>query len=569
MNLRQTLMRLAEQSGAKDIPVCEQALGTAASDQRSMISALLDTGQVDEKVFAQKLGETLGLPVWSGEIPPIPAPLREKFPARIALRHRLLPVTPGEGEPLPVLGFDPFDHLGRQALAGFWDGKVRWMLAPRRAVLDGLRAGYGVGAETFDEILEGRGDLPPPSDLEQETTILDADDSEASVIKFVNQIIREALQERATDIHIEPLEDDLQVRYRIDGVLRNIPVPPRIKLFQASLISRIKIMAHLDIAERRLPQDGRINLEFEGRPIDVRVATIPSVTGESISLRLLGQQRFDFAQLGLSPVNEQKVRSLLSLPNGIVLITGPTGSGKSTTLYTFLASLNSKDRRIVTIEDPVENKIPGVVQIAVKPEINLTFAAGLRSILRGDPNVVMVGEMRDVETTEIAIRAALTGHLVFSTLHTNDAIGGITRLVDMGIEPFLVGSSVRAFLAQRLVRVLCPWCCEKGNYSGDYIREVGIPPEQAATAHRAVGCDRCRQTGYQGRRAIYEICLVTTQLQEMITRRESNASLKELARSQGMRSLREDGWEKVAEGTTTIEEVVRVTATEAAKNSAT
>ena len=566
MNLRQTLVELAEQSGAKDLPVCEQAVTAAGSDQRSMVSALLDTGQVDEKVFAQKLGEKLGLPVWSGEIPPIPAPLREKFPARIALRHRLLPVTPEEGQPLPVLGFDPFDHLGRQALAAFWEGQTRWMLAPRRGVLDGLRAGYGVGAETFDEILEGRGDLPPPSDLEQETTILDADDSEASVIKFVNQIIREALQERATDIHIEPLEDDLQVRYRIDGVLRNIPVPPRIKLFQASLISRIKIMAHLDIAERRLPQDGRINLEFEGRPIDVRVATIPSVTGESISLRLLGQQRFDFAQLGLSPVNEQKVRSLLALPNGIVLITGPTGSGKSTTLYTFLASLNSKDRRIVTIEDPVENKIPGVVQIAVKPEINLTFAAGLRSILRGDPNVVMVGEMRDVETTEIAIRAALTGHLVFSTLHTNDAIGGITRLVDMGIEPFLVGSSVRAFLAQRLVRVLCPWCCEKGNYSENYIREVGIPAEKAATAHRAVGCDRCRQTGYQGRRAIYEICLVTPQLQEMITRRESNAALKEMARSQGMQSLRDDGWDKVAEGTTTIEEVVRVTATEASRN---
>ena len=568
MNLRQTLVELAEQSGAKDLPACEQAVVAAASDQRSMISALLDTGQVDEKIFAQKLGETLGLPVWTGDIPPIPAPLREKFPARIALRHRLLPVTPEEGEPLPVLSFDPFDHLGRQALSGFWEGQTRWILAPRRAVLDGLRAGYGVGAETFDEILEGRGDLPPPSDLEQETTILDADDSEASVIKFVNQIIREALQERATDIHIEPLEDDLQVRYRIDGVLRNIPVPPRIKLFQASLISRIKIMAHLDIAERRLPQDGRINLEFEGRPIDVRVATIPSVTGESISLRLLGQQRFDFAQLGLSPVNEQKVRSLLALPNGIVLITGPTGSGKSTTLYTFLASLNSKDRRIVTIEDPVENKIPGVVQIAVKPEINLTFAAGLRSILRGDPNVVMVGEMRDVETTEIAIRAALTGHLVFSTLHTNDAIGGITRLVDMGIEPFLVGSSVRAFLAQRLVRVLCPWCCEPGTYSEDYLREIGIPPEKAATAHRAVGCDRCRQTGYQGRRAIYEICLVTPQLQEMITRRESNAALKEMARSQGMRNLREDGWDKVAEGTTTIEEVVRVTATEASRNGA-
>ncbi len=566
MSLAQSLLQLAQQSGAKDLPVCEKAVVDASVEQRSMVNALLETGQVDEKVFAHKLGESLGLPVWEGEIPPIPAPLREKFPARIALRHRLLPVTVADGEALPVLCFDPFDHLARQALAGFWGGDTQWILAPRRAVLDGLRGGYGVGAETFDEILEAGGEFASANDLEQETTILDENDSEASVIKFVNQIIREALQERATDIHIEPLEDDLQVRYRIDGVLRNIPVPPRIKLFQASLISRIKIMAHLDIAERRLPQDGRINLEFEGRPIDVRIATIPSVTGESISLRLLGQQRFDFAQMGLSPIHEASVRNLLALPNGIVLITGPTGSGKSTTLYTFLASLNTKDRRIVTIEDPVENKIPGVVQIAVKPEINLTFAAGLRSILRGDPNVVMVGEMRDVETTEIAIRAALTGHLVFSTLHTNDAIGGITRLVDMGIEPFLVGSSVRAFIAQRLVRVLCPWCCEPATYSEQYLNDIGIPLEKAATAHRAVGCDRCRQTGYQGRRAIFEICLVTPLLQEMITAKATNAALKEAAKSQGMRNLRDDGWDKVAEGTTTIEEVLRVTVVDASKN---
>ena len=564
MNLGERLVQLAEEAGAKDLVSCSQAVREASQSQKPVVTALLETGQVDEKIFARKLGAELGMPVWDQELPPIPAPLKEKFPARIALRHRLFPVTPEEQGPLPVLCFEPFDYLARQVLAGFWPGPTRLMLASRRAVLEGLRASYGVGAETFDEILESGGDLAPANDLEQETTILDGDDSEAAVIKFVNTIIREALQERATDIHIEPLENDLQVRYRIDGVLRAIPVPPRIKMFQASLISRLKIMAHLDIAERRLPQDGRINLEFEGRPIDVRVATIPSVTGESVSLRLLGQQRFDFAQLGLNPVNEQKVRSLLALSNGIVLITGPTGSGKSTTLYTFLASLNSKDRRIVTIEDPVENKIPGVVQIAVKPEIDLTFAAGLRSILRGDPNVVMVGEMRDRETTEIAIRAALTGHLVFSTLHTNDAIGGITRLVDMEIEPFLVGSSVRAFLAQRLVRVLCPWCCEPARYPEEYLREIGIPAEQAASAHRAVGCDRCRQTGYQGRRAIFEICMVTPQLQEMITRKESHAALRDMAHSQGMRTLREDGWEKVAEGTTTIEEVVRVTSVQAA-----
>jgi general secretion pathway protein E len=318
-------------------------------------------------------------------------------------------------------------------------------------------------------------------------------------------------------------------------------------------------MAHLDIAERRLPQDGRINLEFEGRPIDVRVAVIPSVSGESVSLRLLGQQRFDFSMLGLDPDVETRIRGLLAMPNGIVLLTGPTGCGKSTTLYTFLSSLNTRERRIVTIEDPVEQKLEGVIQIAVRPEINLTFAAGLRSILRGDPNVVMVGEMRDFETGEIAIRAALTGHLVFSTLHTNDAIGGITRLMDMGIEPFLVASAVRAFLAQRLVRVLCPSCKAPASHPEAYLRRIGFPIEHAGRILKATGCEQCRFTGYRGRRALLELCVVTPRIQDLITSRQSGTALRAAALSEGMIALRQDGWAKVISGSTSLEEVVRVT----------
>jgi type II secretory ATPase GspE/PulE/Tfp pilus assembly ATPase PilB-like protein len=374
--------------------------------------------------------------------------------------------------------------------------------------------------------------------------------------------MREALLERATDIHFEPLNEGLRIRYRVDGMLHEVPVPAQISKLQDSVVARVKIMSHLDIAERRLPQDGRIALEFEGQPIDVRVATIPTVTGESVSLRLLGQQKFTFERLGIDGENRQRVDKLLGLPNGIILITGPTGSGKSTSLYTFLTALNNESRRIVTIEDPVENKLPGVLQIAVKPEIDLTFARGLRAILRGDPNVVMIGEMRDVETAEIAIRAALTGHLVFSTLHTNDAIGGITRLVDMGIEPFLVATSVRAFIAQRLVRRLCEECKEPAKYPSGYLDGLGftIPPEQQIFS--AKGCDACRQTGYQGRTAIFEICLVTSRIQDMIAKGRSYKDLQTAAVEEGMNFLRENGWQRVLAGTTTLEEVLRVTAAE-------
>src|SRR5690349_11567566 len=390
---------------------------------------------------------------------------------------------------------------------------------------------YGVGAETFDEILKTRGSMDVLQDTE--TAIeLNADDPEASVVKFVNQIIREAIVERATDIHVEPLENDLRIRYRIDGILHEVAVPPQLRVLQSAIISRLKVMSQMDIAERRLPQDGRMNLQANNQEIDVRVSTIPTVNGESISLRLLsrGGQQFGFERLDLSKQQEKAIRHLLAQPNGIILLTGPTGCGKSTSLYCFLSSINSVQRRIITIEEPVEYKLAGVLQMDVKPEINFTFARGLRHILRQDPNVVMVGEIRDVETADIAIRAAMTGHLVFSTLHTNDAVGGITRLIDMDVEPFLLASVVKAFLAQRLVRTICPDCVETVEYPRDYLAEIGFPVKERGTIFsRGRGCDHCRQTGYQGRAAIYEICVITEPLRKLIMRRSDGGELKQCA----------------------------------------
>ena len=563
MALIPELVELAAKHGASDREKSTSSLEEAARGQSSLLRALLDSSEIEETGFYRELTEKFHLPWGGAEVAGATPELRSKLPARIALRYQLLPVA-SEDDCLTLLTYDPFDLLARQAVAEGVPQRVRYEIYTRKGILPALRQVYGVGAETFEELLEGRATDEEIDQLRGDiVNVLDENESEeASVKKFINQIIREALRERATDIHVEPLAEDLQVRYRIDGILQEVPVPAQMRRLQRSVINILKLTAGLDLGEDRRPQDGRISLELGGQPIDVRVASIPTINGESISLRLLGKEVFSLERLGLDGDYATKIRELLAMPNGIILVTGPTGCGKSTTLYTFLSSLNTRERRILTIEDPVEHKLPGVNQSSVQADIGNTFANLLRSFLRGDPNVIMVGEMRDYETAEIAIRAGLTGHLVFSTLHTNDAVGGITRLIDMGVEPFLVASAVRAFLAQRLVRRLCPHCrtpAQTGDYAPDYLRSIGFPSESLGKIMRAAGCEACRQTGYEGRLAIVEICLVTPKLQELITRRKTAADLRPAAEKEGMRPLRKYGFDKVAEGATTIEEVMRVT----------
>ena len=552
------LTQTATEAGCTDSPRLRVALDDAMERRQALVPAVLEAGVVDEERFFESLAGHVHLPFYSEASIEPQEGLHNRFPPRLALRHRIYPLHVSSIE-ATLLTYDPFDLDARQAVGHELRKRVHWQVASRHRILEALHQGYGVGAENFEQLLEGRGDIDD-DDLKQEVNVLDEADEEATVLNFVNQIFREGLKERATDIHVEPLERDLRIRYRVDGKLLEVPVPPNMRVLQASLISRLKIMANLDIAERRLPQDGRINLELDGEPIDVRVATIPSVNGESVALRLLTRKKFDMNALGLDPGTEATIRDLLAKPNGIILVTGPTGSGKSSTLYTFLKELNTKERRIVTIEDPVENKLDGIIQIAVKPEIDLTFAAGLRSILRGDPNVIMVGEMRDHETVEIAIRGALTGHLVFSTLHTNDAVGGISRLLDMGIEPFMISSSVRAFQAQRLVRTLCPFCKQPNHYEDSYLSAIGFPLEWRDKLYRPVGCRSCRGTGFSGRLAIMEICLMSEKLQEKINSRATAMEFKAQALADGMIPMRHYGFRKASEGITTLEEVLTVTA---------
>jgi len=548
---------------ASGVPSREEAAQLAQNlNGGSWTSQVLDSGKVDEQRFLSVIGNFFRVPVVSIDPKTIDRQALSILPSRFVFQHHILPVEVKETS-VVLATYDLFNSVGRQLVSQLLKKPAEWVLVPRAQLLRAMKTLYGVGAETFDEILKTNRSFEILQDAETSTD-LTADDPEASVVKFVNQIIREAIIERATDIHVEPLENDLRIRYRIDGILHEVAVPPQLRLLQSAIISRLKVMAHMDIAERRLPQDGRMNLHANNQEIDVRVSTIPTVNGESISLRLLSrsEQQFGFERLDLSKKQERVIRHLLALPNGIILLTGPTGCGKSTSLYCFLSSINSVQRRIITIEEPVEYRLPGVSQIDVKPEIDLTFAKGLRHILRQDPNVVMVGEIRDIETADIAIRAAMTGHLVFSTLHTNDAVGGITRLLDMDVEPFLLASVVKSFIAQRLVRTICPECVEMVEYPPEYLAEISFPSELGTKFRRGRGCDSCRQTGYQGRAAIYEICVVTEPLRKLIMQKRDGGELKQSAIAEGMETLRQDGWRRVAQGRTTIEEVVRVTQTD-------
>src|SRR6266536_3020349 len=517
----QSLINLLLESG---VPSTEEAAQLAVNlNGGSWVSQVLDSGKVDEQRFLGAIGNFFRVPVTSIDAKTIDRTTLSVLPSRFVFQHHILPIEVKENT-VVLATYDLFNSIGRQIASQLLKKPAEWVLVPRAQVLRAMKTLYGVGAETFDEILKTNRSFEVLHD--NETAIeLNDDDPEASVVKFVNQIIREAIFERATDIHVEPLENDLRIRYRIDGILHEVAVPPQLRVLQSAIISRLKVMSHMDIAERRLPQDGRMNLQATNQNIDVRVSTIPTVNGESISLRLLSrsEQQFGFDRL----------------------------------------DLGEKQEGIITIEEPVEYRIPGVSQIDVKPEIDLTFAKGLRHILRQDPNVVMVGEIRDVETADIAIRAAMTGHLVFSTLHTNDAVGGITRLLDMDVEPFLLSSVVKSFIAQRLVRTICPDCVQLIFYPREYLTEIGLPVKELGTRfQRGAGCDQCRQTGYQGRAAIYEVCLITEPLRKLIMQKRDGGELKQCAIAEGMETLRQDGWRRVAQGKTTIEEVVRVTQTD-------
>ena len=484
-----------------------------------------------------------------------------RLPLAFARSNLILPLRLEEGK-LRVATGNPANLLALDELQGMFGTPLQPVVVPPQVVLDTINRLYtklsGTAQDVVEE-LQGEELSTIATEFNEPKDLLDLTD-EAPVIRLLNSILFQAVKERASDIHIEPFERELEVRFRIDGILYKMLTPP--KVVQEALISRVKIMASLNIAEKRLPQDGRIRVIVAGRDVDIRVSIIPTSHGERVVLRLLDKQKglLSLADMGLAAADVKTVERLLARTSGILLVTGPTGSGKSTTLYAALNHLNSPEKNIITIEDPIEYQLKGVGQIQVNPKIELTFANGLRSVLRQDPDIIMVGEIRDAETAEIAMQASLTGHLVLSTLHTNDSATAITRLIDMGIEPFMVASSLAAVLAQRLVRVICPHCKEAYKPEREY---AGITlPE---TLYRGRGCEKCFNLGSIGRTGIYELLLVDSELTSMIIRQAPAGAIKEYAVSHGMRTLREDGLAKAAAGITTIEEVLRVTQEEYAE----
>ncbi len=560
-DLNGRLSNYLRKTGMLEERLIEYCLRERTRTGAPLIQVILESSLVEPLPFLQKLAEILGLEFVNLSGQEIPVEVRTVLPTRILFQHQIIPLRDHHGV-LVLATQDPFNIDMLDAVRLLCRKRIQLCLAQQEDILQCLRQYYGVGADTLDAMMaENRIDLDAlEEDLDKKD--LDEVDQEASVMKFVNQIIWEAYQDRATDIHLEPMENDLRIRYRVDGVLHQTPVPPHLKRFQPAIIARIKVMSNMDIAEKRLPQDGRINVRIKGEEIDVRVSTVPTVYGESVSLRLLTRSSvlLGLDMLGLSPRDRRVIEHLIRLPHGIMLVTGPTGSGKSTSLYAYLSTINSIDKRIITVEDPIEYELAGINQIQVRPEIDLTFAVGLRHILRQDPDVIMIGEIRDGETADIAIRAALTGHLVFSTLHTNDSAGAMTRLLDMGIEPFLVASSIEGIIAQRLVRRICPACREPIELDKNLLKRSGFPEDEIddAVLYHGTGCEKCRKLGFRGRSAIFEILLMTDEVRKLVIERKDASSIKNLALTQGMRTLRDDGWRKMKEGITTLEEVLRV-----------
>ena len=547
-----------------------QSVREAARGQR--LAALAAALTIPEPEALNAVAQAAGLDIASN-LETDPA-ARGLLPARLVHDYQIIPIQFGpaapDGEdvaeatsstPLHLATAWLPDAVMADWLRTFTPRPLVWHLAVPERIHQLIIENFGVGSGALED---GDESYVAPESVQQAEEVVDED---ASVVRFVTDVIKQAVEDQATDIHFEPQEEQLRIRYRVDGLLVPVPVPENLLRFQDAIISRLKIMARLNISEKRLPQDGRINFKANNTVLDIRVATAPTIYAESVSLRLLNQKKeaYTMDRLGMSPDEQAQIISVLDYPHGIILVTGPTGSGKSTSLNAFLRKINSTDLRIITVEDPIEYEVPGVNQMQIRSEIGLTFASALRSILRQDPDVIMVGEIRDKDTAEIAIRASLTGHLVFSTLHTNDAPGAITRLVDMGIEPFLVASAIELVIAQRLVRRLCPNCCAPEPISKVKLLEtLAILECDAAEAElitalkHPVGCDRCRGTGYRGRIGLFEIFRLNDELHELILQRESTRTLTQAARKQGMRTLGQSGWEKVKAGHTTLEEVLRV-----------
>ena len=519
--------------------------------------AVVQQGWLTEQKLLEVFGEQLHLPVVTLEDRAFDGELLRSLPARVVYRQRLVPVGRVDGI-LQVATSDPFDLYAFDDLRLLTGLNIQPVLATRDEIEKVIKTHYGLGGDTLDEMV-GEDDAPAALETGSEDLLEAA--QEASVIKLVNEIILEAVNERASDIHVEPYEHHMAIRYRIDGVLQEAPVPPQMHRFAAAIISRIKILANLNIAERRIPQDGRIKFNVGGRQIDVRVSVIPMLFGEGVVMRLLDKANvlFTLPQLGMDERSFGIFKGIIDRPHGIFLVTGPTGAGKTTTLYAALNAIVGPGLKVLTVEDPVEYNLTGVNQIPVNAAVGMTFEKGLRAILRHDPDVVMIGEIRDLETASAAIQAALTGHLVLSTLHTNDAASAPMRLIDMGVEPFLISSTLIGSMAQRLVRRICSKC--KADYEPDRAhlpRDFELAPD--AKLWRGTGCPNCRNTGYRGRSGLYELMEMSDAISEKIIERAPSYQIVNVAKQGGLRLLREDGWDKVRQGVTTPDEVVLCTA---------
>jgi len=551
-------------AGVVTADAVEAARKSAAASGRGAVDVFFDESLADCGPLCRAIADAMALPYADLDAASVTPDVCALLPRRLVVRYKVFPLA-YDGRVLKVATSAPYNLRALDELCALARMEIEPVVAAPESIAKAIDRHYGVGADTVDTLVDNGNGIAVLDETRSDGDITVANE-EATLIRFVNQVLVEALRMRATDVHLEPFENRMAVRYRIDGALCDASIPEEASRFQRAIVSRIKIMSNLNIAETRLPQDGRLKLLVHGHEIDVRVSIIPMLFGEGVVLRLLDKSNlfFSLERLGMGADTLEGFTRIISRPHGIFLVTGPTGSGKTTTLYAALEKIRSPELKVITIEDPIEYQLDGVNQIQVKPEIDFDFAQGLRRILRHDPDVIMVGEIRDRETAETAIQAAMTGHFVFSTLHTNDAAGALTRLVHMGIEPYLVSSSVEATMAQRLVRILCTSCKapESSHEAIDMARSAADGRDM--TLFKAVGCKDCRGTGYLGRQGIFELLTIDDAIRDMVLERAPSTHIRKYAISQGMRTLRDDGWLKVFAGLTTVAEVIRVSKEESA-----